>query len=144
MTNTHSKVRMAKSLKASKKVLIATMLTLTASPVWAADLTTLGGRIIQILTLLVGLCLLGAFAFGVMKMVGFFAGLKKLKGAQQQEPTAAKDLGIDFAMALGLMGVSVIISYAVVSIFGTTAIIDAVVGSSGQEAIFNLNVGQEG
>lgn len=114
----------------------------------ANDITTLGDRVVGIIVYVVGFTLLAFFAMGIMRVGGVFNGLKRLKGnsAQQQDPSAAKDLGIEFASGLGLMGLTILISYLVVSFFGTTAIINAASfnGIGGGEVnMIDLGVGQK-
>lgn len=131
------------SNKRIKQSMAGLAVLLSTTNAWAAtDLSTLGGRFAQIVSLAVALGLLVAFAWGVFKIIGGFGSLKKLKGQQQQDPTAVKDISIDFAQGIGLMGVTVLIGYVLVSFFGTTAVIDAMVGSTGQQNLINLNLGQ--
>ncbi|MEZ8241004.1 MULTISPECIES: hypothetical protein [Vibrio] len=131
-----------------KSVLLALItagIVVTSPSAFAATgIEVIGTNIVRVIAFFVGIAFIISIGVGAMKWLSVGYSLDKLKGPQQ-DPNASKDIGIDFLKGLCLIGAPALIVMFIVSFFGTTEVINFMMGGEkglSTSDMLNLNQGQ--
>lgn len=118
--------------------------SLSTSAMAATDLTDPIMRLLRFVSFFVAAAIMIAIAFGVLKGLGVAFGLKKLK-EPNQDPDIGRKLMIDGFTSIALIAFPALLIMAVVTFFGSTEVINFMMGNDGGLStgdMINLNQGQ--
>lgn len=91
---------------------------------------------------LVGIAFLYAMGVGAFKLISAGLSVQKLKENNGQNPDMGKNLGIDVVQGLLLIGGPAIVVMLIVSFFGSTDVVNFMIGSEGLSTTDMLNLQQ--
>ncbi|MEZ9931737.1 hypothetical protein AB4455_03585 [Vibrio sp. 10N.261.46.E12] len=92
----------------------------------------------------VGIAFLYAMGVGAFKLISAGLAVSKLKENNGQNPDMGRNLGIDLVQGLALIGGPAIVVMLIVSFFGSTEVVNFMIGSDGLSTndMLNLQQGQ--
>lgn len=92
----------------------------------------------------VGIAFIIAMGVGAFKLISAGLAVSKLKENNGQNPDMGKNLSIDLVQGIALIGGPAIVVMLIVSFFGSTEVVDFMIGSDGLSTndMLNLQQGQ--